>query len=150
LNIVDTNESALLSAESSGKLGLLTVNTVKVLMKWLRYQRVISLETQVGVTSQINKWANTDPQTGQRWDQVPRRSKHPLLTSHTRREPNFTSSVNVSQKSRTEPISRSQILDTYKDVLKGLESYPDEYKIEIDPSVKTVQHQHRRICQAMK
>jgi hypothetical protein len=30
-------------------------------MKWLRYQRVISLETQVGITSQRNKWANTDP-----------------------------------------------------------------------------------------
>jgi hypothetical protein len=24
-------------------------------MKWLRYQRVISLETQIGVTSQITK-----------------------------------------------------------------------------------------------
>jgi hypothetical protein len=30
-------------------------------MKWLRYQRVISLEPQVGITSQRNKWANTDP-----------------------------------------------------------------------------------------
>jgi hypothetical protein len=29
-------------------------------MIWLRYQRAISLETQVGVKSQINKWANTD------------------------------------------------------------------------------------------
>ncbi|XP_048730227.1 uncharacterized protein LOC125647559 isoform X2 [Ostrea edulis] len=32
-------------------------------------------------------WSNTDPWTHQRWDQVPRRSKHPLLTGHTRREP---------------------------------------------------------------
>jgi hypothetical protein len=35
------------------------------------------LETQVGVTSQINKWANTDPRTCRWWNQVPR-SKHPL------------------------------------------------------------------------
>jgi hypothetical protein len=52
-----------------------------------KYRRVISLEIQVGITSQINIWANTDPQTHRRRDQVPRRSKHPLLTGHTRREP---------------------------------------------------------------
>jgi hypothetical protein len=34
------------------------------LFRWLRYQRVVSLETQVGVTSQINKRANTDPWVG--------------------------------------------------------------------------------------
>jgi hypothetical protein len=56
-------------------------------MKWLRYQRVISLETQVGVKSLISKWANTDPYTYRRWDQVPRRNNHPLSTGHTRREP---------------------------------------------------------------
>jgi hypothetical protein len=27
-------------------------------VKWLRYQRVISLETQVEVKSQMNKWAH--------------------------------------------------------------------------------------------
>jgi hypothetical protein len=37
---------------------------------WPRYRRVISLEIQVGITSQINKWANTDPRKHQRWDQV--------------------------------------------------------------------------------
>jgi hypothetical protein len=58
-------------------------------MKWLRYQRVISLETQVGITSQRNKWANTDPRIYRRWDQVPRRSEHPLLTGRTRHEPHF-------------------------------------------------------------
>jgi hypothetical protein len=47
----------------------------------------MSLETQVGITSQKNKWANTDPRTYRRWDQVPRRSKHTLLTDHTCREP---------------------------------------------------------------
>jgi hypothetical protein len=36
-------------------------------MKWLRYQRVISLKIQVGNTNQRNKWANTDPQTYRRW-----------------------------------------------------------------------------------
>jgi hypothetical protein len=55
--------------------------------KMLRYRRVISLEKQVGITSQINKWANTYPRIYQRWDQVPRRSKHLLSTSHIRREP---------------------------------------------------------------
>jgi hypothetical protein len=55
-------------------------------MERLRYQRVISLKTQVEVTSQINKWANADPRTCRRWDQVPRRSKHPLSTGHPRRE----------------------------------------------------------------
>jgi hypothetical protein len=43
-------------------------------MKWLRYQRVISLKLQVGNTNQRNKWANTDPRIYRKWDQVPRRS----------------------------------------------------------------------------
>jgi hypothetical protein len=55
-------------------------------MKWLGYQRVISLKIQVGKTNQKNKWANTDPQIYRRWDQVPRRSKHHLLIDHTCRE----------------------------------------------------------------
>jgi hypothetical protein len=58
-----------------------------MLMKWPRYRRVISLESQVGVTSQINKWANTDPRKYRRWDQVHRRSEHPLPTGRTRHEP---------------------------------------------------------------
>jgi hypothetical protein len=45
--------------------------------------RVISLKIQAGNTSQRNKWANTDPRIYRRWDQVPRRSKHPLLIDHT-------------------------------------------------------------------
>jgi hypothetical protein len=36
--------------------------------KWLRYHSVISLETQVGITSQRNNWANTEPRTYRRWD----------------------------------------------------------------------------------
>jgi hypothetical protein len=56
-------------------------------MKWLRYQRVISLKIQVGNTNQRNRWANTDHKIYWRWDQVPRGSKHPLLIDHTRREP---------------------------------------------------------------
>jgi hypothetical protein len=55
-------------------------------MVWLRYQRVISLKIQVGNTNQRNEWASTDPRINRRWDQVPRRSKHPLLIDHTRRE----------------------------------------------------------------
>jgi hypothetical protein len=49
-------------------------------MKWPRYRKGISLEIQVGITSQINKWTNMDPRKYRRWDQVPRRSKHPLPT----------------------------------------------------------------------
>jgi hypothetical protein len=30
-------------------------------MKWPRYRRVISIEIQVGISSQIDKWASTDP-----------------------------------------------------------------------------------------
>jgi hypothetical protein len=52
-------------------------------MKLSRYRRVISLEIQVGITSQINKWAYTGPRKYRRWDQVPRRSKHTLLTGLT-------------------------------------------------------------------
>jgi hypothetical protein len=48
---------------------------------------VISLKIQVRNTNQRNKWANTDPRIYRRWDQVPRRSMHPLLIDHTRREP---------------------------------------------------------------
>jgi hypothetical protein len=48
----------------TGALRLITVRCNSHFMnskKWLRYQRVTSLKTQLGVTSQINKWANTDP-----------------------------------------------------------------------------------------
>jgi hypothetical protein len=48
---------------------------------------VISLETHVGITSQRHELANTDPRIYRSWNQVPRRSKHPLSTGHTRREP---------------------------------------------------------------
>jgi hypothetical protein len=58
--------------------------------------RVISIETQLNgmkyhraYTSHGNKWANTDPQTYRWWDNVPRRSKHPLPTGHTSRELSF-------------------------------------------------------------
>jgi hypothetical protein len=56
-------------------------------IKWLRYQRVVSLKIQVGNTNQRNELVNTDPRIYRRCNQVPRRSKHPLLIDHTRREP---------------------------------------------------------------
>jgi hypothetical protein len=65
----------------------MTYDFLYIAMKWLIYQRVISLETQVGIKSQRNKWASTDPRIYWRWDQVPRRSNHPLSTDHTHREP---------------------------------------------------------------
>jgi hypothetical protein len=59
------------------------------MIEWLRYQKLISLETQAGITSHINKWANTDTRTYHRWDQVLRSSKHFLSTGHTHCEPSF-------------------------------------------------------------
>jgi hypothetical protein len=78
-------------------------------MKWLRYLRVISLKIQVGNTNQRNKWANTDPRIYQRWDHVPRRSKHLRLIDHTRREPIPWSCM------RRYPLSKSvyQVLSNY-------------------------------------
>jgi hypothetical protein len=73
-------------------------------MKWPRYRRVISLEIQVGITSQINKWANKDPREYRRWDQVPRKSKHPLPTGRTRREP---SSIIVNEELSAVKVSVS-------------------------------------------
>jgi hypothetical protein len=58
-------------------------------LSWGLYKRLISLETQVGITSQRNKWVNTDHRKSQRWDQVPWRSTHLLLASHTRRKSYF-------------------------------------------------------------
>jgi hypothetical protein len=69
-------------------------------VKWLRYQRVISLEMQGGITSQRNKWANTDPLTYRRWDQESRRSKHPLTTGRTRRVPYEMAMIPMSNQSR--------------------------------------------------
>jgi hypothetical protein len=73
-----------------------------LLMKWLRYQRVISLKIQVGNTNQRNKWANRDPRLYRRWDQVPRWSKHPQLIDHTRREPS-----SMITWMRSYPLSKS-------------------------------------------
>ena len=84
-------------------------------MKWLRYQRVISLKIQVGITNQRNKWANTDPRIYRRWDQVPRRSKHLLLINRTRREPSSMimnaelSAVKVSQSKYSLTIGMKNI-----------------------------------------
>jgi hypothetical protein len=60
-------------------LELLTHELPKSYMKWLRYQRGISLETQLGIISQRNKWANIDPRAYWRWDQVPRRSNNQFI-----------------------------------------------------------------------
>jgi hypothetical protein len=40
------------------------------------------LEAHVGITSQRNTGGNMDPRTYRRWDQVRRRSKHPIDRSH--------------------------------------------------------------------
>jgi hypothetical protein len=48
-------------------------------MKWLRFQRSISLETQGGITSQRKKWVNVHHRMYPRWDQMPRRIDLSLL-----------------------------------------------------------------------
>jgi hypothetical protein len=49
-------------------------------VRWATSKRVIRLKIRVEITSQINEWANTDPQTYSRWDQVPRKNKHMFST----------------------------------------------------------------------
>lgn len=63
---------------------------------------------------------------------------------------NTVNSVDILTKDSYEPLTRSQLLDDYKDVFEGLGSFPGEYKIETDPSVRPVQHQPRKVHQAMK
>jgi hypothetical protein len=81
--------------------------------KWLRYQRVISLEAQVGITSQRNTWTNTKSRIYRRWDQVPRRSKHPLLIGRTHSYFHFKRKKNISQISvkirETEPAVKISV-----------------------------------------
>ena len=60
---------------------------------------------------------------------------------------NVVSHVDVT---RPEPLSQKQILTEYKDVFEGLGELPGEYHIELDPTVKPVQHLPRRVPQALK
>lgn len=53
---------------------------------------------------------------------------------------NIVNSVDIPTKDSYEPLTRSQLLNDYKDVFEGLGSFSREYKIETDPSVKPVQH----------
>lgn len=63
---------------------------------------------------------------------------------------NTVSSVDILTKDSYEPLTRCQLLDDYKDVFEGLGSFPGEYKIETDPSVRPVQHLPKKVHQAMK
>jgi hypothetical protein len=85
--LILANNEFLVKAASSVSFDFFTLWCFMEI-KWLRYQRVISLKIQVRNTNQRNSiWANTDPWIYRRWDQMPRRSKHPLLINQTRREP---------------------------------------------------------------
>jgi hypothetical protein len=81
-------------------------------MKCLSYQIVISLETQVGITSQRNKWANKDPRRYRRWDHMPRRSEHPLSIGRIHHVPHFKGKKSVVKISvsklckRNNPLSK--------------------------------------------
>jgi hypothetical protein len=73
----------------------------------------------IGITSQINKWVNTDPRIYRRWDQLPRRCKHPLLTSRTRRESHFKRKktlveINVKIRETEEPAVKISASDQVK------------------------------------
>jgi hypothetical protein len=81
-------------------------------MKWPRYQRVISLETQVGITSQRNKWANTGPRKYWRRDKVSMRSKQPLSTGRNRLENHLERNksvlkISISKLGKQTPQSKS-------------------------------------------
>lgn len=63
--------------------------------------------------------------------------------------------VNVVHKlttmsSQFKPMSREQIIDEFKDVFEGLGEFEVEYHIELDPTVKPVQRQPRKVPQALK
>ena len=57
---------------------------------------------------------------------------------------NVEKDVNAVE-AENEPLSKSKILNDYKEVFTGLGCLPGEYHIEIDPSVKPVQHAPRRV-----
>ena len=57
---------------------------------------------------------------------------------------NVEKAVNAIE-AENEPLSKSRILNDYKKVFTGLGCLPGEYHIEIDPSVKPVQHAPRRV-----
>ena len=57
---------------------------------------------------------------------------------------NVEKAVNAVE-AENEPLSKSKILNDYKEVFTGLGCLPGEYHIEIDPSVKPVQHAPRRV-----
>ena len=60
--------------------------------------------------------------------------------------------VNVVNQvsSSMEVLTENELLETYADVFTGLGTFPGEYKIELDPNVKPVQHQPRKVPQALK
>ena len=47
-------------------------------------------------------------------------------------------------------LTKEQILEDYSDVFTGLGQFPGEHHIEIDPTVRPVQHQPRRVPVALK
>ena len=57
---------------------------------------------------------------------------------------NMEKAVNLVE-AENEPLSKSRILNDYKEVFTGLGCLPGEYPIEIDPSVKPFQHAPRRV-----
>lgn len=59
-------------------------------------------------------------------------------------------SAEILTKDSYELLTRSQLLNENKDVFEGLGSFPGEYKIETDPSVKQVQLPPRKVHQVMK
>jgi hypothetical protein len=88
VNSFDFIYSEILIIFSWTTFDVLKTSILEFKTKFAFYRKVISLEIQVGITSQINKWANMDPRNYRRWNQVPGRSKYPFPTGRTRCEPN--------------------------------------------------------------
>lgn len=48
------------------------------------------------------------------------------------------------------PLTQQDILTEFGDMFEGLGKLPGEYRIDVDPSVKPVQHHPRKVPEALK
>ena len=85
------------------------------------------------IMSLIVKWLNVD--------------RKPLLSAKTCEQLGLLT-VHVSQTVHS--VRETDIMTEYADVFTGLGCLPGEYHMEIDDTVKPVQHQPRRVAVALK
>ena len=84
-------------------------------------------------------------------------AQKPLLSANTCQKLNLltvnTEDANEAVHMTKEVVgglTKEQILEDYSDVFTGLGQFPGEHHIEIDPTVRPVQHQPRRVPVALK